>query len=65
MNSNVEWLSIQGRQLATQGKLLYNNAKEYDQMDVAGQLEYHTIGNIYNLPDGQKAELIDILFPIR
>lgn len=28
-------------------------------MDVARQLEYHTIDDIYNLPDGQRAELID------
>ena len=28
-------------------------------MDVARQLEYYTIDDIYNLPDGQRAELID------
>ena len=28
-------------------------------MDAAGQLEYYTIDDIYNLPDGQRAELID------
>ena len=28
-------------------------------MDAAKQLEYHTIDDIYNLPDGQRAELID------
>ena len=28
-------------------------------MDVAKQIEYHTIDDIYNLPDGQRAELID------
>ena len=28
-------------------------------MDAAGQLKYYTIDDIYNLPDGQRAELID------
>ncbi len=28
-------------------------------MDSARQIEYHTIDDIYNLPDGQRAELID------
>lgn len=28
-------------------------------MDAARQLEYYTIDDIYNLPDGQRAELID------
>nr|WP_296466431.1 Uma2 family endonuclease [uncultured Acetatifactor sp.] len=28
-------------------------------MDVARQLEYYTIDDIYNLPDGRRAELID------
>lgn len=28
-------------------------------MDAAKQLEYYTIDDIYNLPDGQRAELID------
>ncbi|MDE7478313.1 MAG: Uma2 family endonuclease [Lachnospiraceae bacterium] len=28
-------------------------------MDVARHLEYYTIDDIYNLPDGQRAELID------
>ena len=28
-------------------------------MDAAGPLEYYTIDDIYNLPDGQRAELID------
>jgi len=28
-------------------------------MDTARQLEKYTIENIYNLPDGQRAELID------
>ncbi|MCI8694297.1 MAG: Uma2 family endonuclease [Lachnospiraceae bacterium] len=28
-------------------------------MDAAGQLEYYTIDDIYNLPGGQRAELID------
>ncbi|MDE7311593.1 MAG: Uma2 family endonuclease [Eubacterium sp.] len=28
-------------------------------MDVARQLEYYTMDDIYNLPDGQRAELID------
>ena len=28
-------------------------------MDIARQLEYHTIDDIYNLPDGRRAGLID------
>ena len=28
-------------------------------MDVAKQIDYYTIDDIYNLPDGQRAELID------
>ena len=28
-------------------------------MDAEGQLKYYTIDDIYNLPDGQRAELID------
>ena len=28
-------------------------------MDIARKIEYHTIEDIYNLPDGQRAELID------
>lgn len=28
-------------------------------MEAARQLEYYTIEDIYNLPDGQRAELID------
>lgn len=28
-------------------------------MKAAKQLEYYTIDDIYNLPDGQRAELID------
>ncbi len=28
-------------------------------MNAAGQLEGYTIDDIYNLPDGQRAELID------
>lgn len=28
-------------------------------MDIARQIEYYTIDDIYNLPDGQRAELID------
>ena len=40
---------------------LYNIEKEGDQMNtaVAKQLDYYTIEDIYNLPDGQRAELID------
>ena len=33
--------------------------KERDKMDVVRQLDYYTIDDIYNLPDGQRAELID------
>ena len=35
------------------------NKKEHDKMDVARQIECYTIDDIYNLPDGQRAELID------
>ncbi|HBI61286.1 MAG TPA: Uma2 family endonuclease, partial [Lachnospiraceae bacterium] len=28
-------------------------------MDIARKIEYYTIEDIYNLPDGQRAELID------
>ena len=28
-------------------------------MDMAGKMEYYTVDDIYNLPDGQRAELID------
>lgn len=39
---------------------LYNIEKDGDQMDAAAnQLDSYTIEDIYNLPDGQRAELID------
>lgn len=38
----------------------YNEEKDGDQMNaVAKQINYYTIDDIYNLPDGQRAELID------
>jgi len=33
--------------------------KENNKMDAARRIEYYTIDDIYNLPDGQRAELID------
>ena len=33
--------------------------RRHDKMDAARQLDYNTIDDIYKLPDGQRAELID------
>lgn len=33
--------------------------RRHDKMDAAGHLDYNTIDDIYKLPDGQRAELID------
>ena len=48
-----------GKSIEASIDLRYTIKKEGDMMNAAVQLDEYTIEDIYNLPEGQRAELID------